>query len=99
MSYEDKVLICRDCGTDFIFSAGEQAFYAEKGLANEPTHCRDCRRRRKQQRDGGQGMERQMYETFCSACGAPTQVPYKPAGRKPIYCRECLAANRRMSFR
>ncbi|HHW44720.1 MAG: zinc-ribbon domain containing protein [Thermoanaerobacteraceae bacterium] len=99
MSYEDKVLTCRDCGAEFIFSAGEQAFYAEKGLTNEPTRCRDCRRQRKQQRNGFQGAERQMYDAFCSACGAPTQVPFKPTGRKPIYCRECMASNRRMSYR
>lgn len=90
--YQDKVLTCRECGAEFIFSAGEQAFYAEKGLVNEPARCRDCRRRRKQQ-------ERQMYETFCASCGAPTQVPFRPTGRRPIYCRECLATARRMSYR
>ncbi|WP_027355380.1 zinc-ribbon domain containing protein [Desulfofundulus thermocisternus] len=100
MSYEDKVLTCRDCGADFVFTAGEQAFYAEKGLLNEPTRCRDCRRRRKQHNNAGAaGMDRQMYDTFCSSCGAPTQVPFKPTGRKPIYCRECMAVNRRASFR
>ena len=35
--YEDKTLVCKDCGKEFIFSAGEQAFYAEKGFQNEPT--------------------------------------------------------------
>ncbi|MGB9802927.1 zinc-ribbon domain containing protein [Desulfofundulus sp.] len=100
MSYEDKVLTCRDCGADFIFTAGEQAFYAEKGLMNEPTRCRDCRRQRKQRNSGNfGGAEQQMYDTFCSACGAPTRVPFKPTGRKPIYCRECMASNRRASFR
>ena len=28
--YEDKTLICKDCGNEFVFSAGEQEFYAEK---------------------------------------------------------------------
>jgi len=97
MSYEDKLLTCRECGAEFVFSAGEQAFYAEKGLVNEPTRCRDCRRRRKE-RDGG-NQDRQMYDAVCSTCGAPTRVPFKPTGRKPIYCRECMATNRRMSFR
>ena len=35
--YEDKTLICRDCGAEFVFTAGEQAFYAEKGFQNEPS--------------------------------------------------------------
>ena len=30
--YEDKTLVCKDCGNEFVFTAGEQAFYAEKGF-------------------------------------------------------------------
>lgn len=47
----DKVLNCKDCGTEFIFSEGEQAFYKEKGFENEPQRCPDCRRAKKQQRN------------------------------------------------
>ena len=39
MSYADKTITCRDCGTDFVFTAGEQEFYAQKGFTNEPTRC------------------------------------------------------------
>ena len=45
--YEDKTLICRDCGAEFVFTAGEQAFYAEKGFQNEPSRCKACRDARK----------------------------------------------------
>jgi CxxC-x17-CxxC domain-containing protein len=55
MSYEDKVLTCQDCGTQFVFSANEQAFYAERGFANEPKRCGPCRQNRKSQRGGGGG--------------------------------------------
>ena len=41
-------LICKDCGSEFVFSAGEQAFYAEKGFENKPVRCANCRRARKQ---------------------------------------------------
>lgn len=41
--YEDKVLKCRDCGEEFVFTAGEQEFYAEKGFQNEPQRCKSCR--------------------------------------------------------
>ena len=34
--FEDEKLICEDCGKEFVFSAGEQEFYAEKGLVNKP---------------------------------------------------------------
>lgn len=48
--YTDITLVCKDCGAEFVFTAGEQAFYAEKGFDNQPVRCPDCRKARKQQR-------------------------------------------------
>ncbi|MDO4535361.1 MAG: zinc-ribbon domain-containing protein [Clostridium perfringens] len=45
----DKTIVCKDCGKDFVFTEGEQAFYKEKGFDNDPVRCPDCRRARKQQ--------------------------------------------------
>ena len=45
--YEDKTLVCKDCGNEFVFTAGEQEFYAEKGFQNEPQRCKECRDARK----------------------------------------------------
>ena len=39
----DKTLVCQDCGKEFIFTEGEQAFYKEKGFDNEPKRCVECR--------------------------------------------------------
>jgi DNA-directed RNA polymerase subunit RPC12/RpoP len=50
MEYKDKTLVCKDCGKDFVFTSGEQAFYAEKGFQNEPVRCPDCRKARKASR-------------------------------------------------
>jgi len=47
----DKVLTCKDCNAEFVFTESEQAFYKEKGFDNEPQRCPDCRRARKQQRN------------------------------------------------
>ncbi len=47
----DKTLICKDCNAEFIFTEGEQAFYAEKGFENEPVRCPECRKARKQRRN------------------------------------------------
>lgn len=44
--YKDMELICRNCGEKFIFTAGEQEFYADKGFLHEPTRCPRCRSRR-----------------------------------------------------
>ncbi len=54
----DKTIVCKDCGKEFVFTEGEQAFYKEKGFENEPTRCPDCRRARKQQRRQHDGMGR-----------------------------------------
>lgn len=48
--YTDITLTCKDCGNEFVFTAGEQAFYAEKGFTNQPVRCPACRKARKQQR-------------------------------------------------
>ena len=47
----DKTLVCRDCGSEFVFSVGEQEFYKEKGFDNEPVRCVECRRARKAQQN------------------------------------------------
>lgn len=46
----DKTLTCKDCGAEFVFTEGEQQFYAEKGFTNEPQRCSECRKARKAQR-------------------------------------------------
>jgi predicted N-acetyltransferase YhbS len=50
MEYTDKTLVCKDCGAEFVFTAGEQSFYAEKGFENEPTRCKECRAAKKNAR-------------------------------------------------
>ncbi len=41
MPYEDKTIVCTDCGQEFVHSAEDQARYAERGFTNEPKRCRD----------------------------------------------------------
>lgn len=88
--YNDKTLICRDCGNEFVFTAGEQEFYAEKGFTNEPTRCKDCRNARKAARNGGDRGQRQMYDAVCAECGRPCKVPFEPRGDRPVYCSDCF---------
>ena len=52
MAISDKDLTCRDCGVGFVFTVGEQEFFASKGFANESGRCPACRgARRSQQGD------------------------------------------------
>lgn len=85
--YEDKQLTCKDCGATFIFTAGEQEFYAEKGFVNEPQRCKECRSKRKANQRG----EREIYTTVCSACGGEARVPFKPREDREVLCSECFA--------
>ena len=93
--YADKTLVCRDCGQEFIFTAGEQEFYAEKGFENEPSRCKDCRMNRKAQRNSyGEGGARQMFKAVCADCGTECEVPFEPTEGRPVYCRDCFMARR-----
>ena len=110
MSFVDKTMTCRDCGEDFVFTVGEQEFYAEKGFTNEPTRCPACRRANKARRNstgggssygngggggyGGGRAERTMHPAVCSACGKETMVPFVPRNDKPVYCSDCFQSQR-----
>jgi CxxC-x17-CxxC domain-containing protein len=88
MSYADKTLACRDCGADFVFTTGEQEFFAMKGLMNEPSRCPACRAQRRAGRFGR--APRQMTQVICSECGVPAEVPFVPRGDRPLYCGACF---------
>ena len=102
---DDRVIQCVDCGEQFLFTAGEQAFYASRGLTNAPTRCRACREARKQQRAESPAparrgersrpaQPREMHPAVCAACGAETQVPFVPVASRPVFCRDCYEAQR-----
>jgi CxxC-x17-CxxC domain-containing protein len=119
----DQRLFCRDCGTEFFFTAGEQRFYQERGLSL-PSRCSDCRSERRAQRQtevgqstadwrlaldvtitddrphhgrddtwGGNRSYR-FYTAFCDECGRETEIPFRPRGDRPVYCRDCFNARR-----
>jgi len=88
----DQEITCRDCGATFVFTAGEQEFYASKDLS-APQRCKDCRAARKDQR-----RSREMHDAVCAECKAECQVPFKPRpeaeGGKPVLCRDCFLKSR-----
>ena len=93
LNYVDKVLVCRDCSRDFVFSAGEQEFYQSRGLQHEPSRCIDCRNTRRQQ-DGAGRPGRVMHDVICSNCGKLTEVPFVPTASRPVYCQDCFQTAR-----
>ena len=52
--YKDKTIKCVDCGTEFVFTARDQAFYAEKGYTNEPKRCKECRNKKKAEKSNNE---------------------------------------------
>ncbi|MDL2293861.1 zinc-ribbon domain containing protein [Ruminococcaceae bacterium OttesenSCG-928-D13] len=85
--YEDKTLVCKDCGQEFVFTSGEQEFYASRGFENEPQRCKTCRDSRKASRGA-----REMHTAVCAQCGQEAKVPFKPREDRPVYCSECFAS-------
>jgi CxxC-x17-CxxC domain-containing protein len=94
--YTDENLNCTDCNQSFVFSAGEQEFFAQKGFTNKPNRCPDCRAARKASGGGRPGSSyssrppREMFSARCSQCGGEAKVPFQPSGDKPVYCRDCF---------
>ena len=96
MSFSDKTLTCKDCGQEFIWTAGEQEFYQSRGLMNQPGRCPSCRAARRANSGGGGYSERSMggprefHIATCSNCGQEARVPFVPRGDKPVYCSSCF---------
>jgi CxxC-x17-CxxC domain-containing protein len=102
MEFQDKSLNCVDCGTEFIWTAGEQLFFADKNFKNEPKRCKSCKAKRASRPSPGAGggggatMGRERVETTtnCSACGKETTVPFRPTQGRPVFCRECFQSRK-----
>ena len=62
MEYHDRVLKCSECSAEFVFTAGEQMFFADKGFKNEPKRCKGCKARRAE--GGGPGRQRRPADAL-----------------------------------
>ena len=93
MDFTEKTLSCADCNSDFVFTIGEQEFYAERGFQNEPKRCKECRNNRRSSRQSS-SKDREMVSVVCDDCGSKTEVPFTPVNGKPVYCKECYQLHR-----
>jgi CxxC-x17-CxxC domain-containing protein len=90
MSYADKTITCRDCGMDFVFTAGEQEFYAQKGFTNEPTRCPSCRQARK----AGGGSSRGGYSDRDSYGGGGSSRGGYSSGPREMHTAICASCGK-----
>ncbi|MGB6677393.1 MAG: zinc-ribbon domain containing protein [Terriglobales bacterium] len=98
MEFQDKMLKCVDCGTDFVFTSGEQLFFHDKQFRNEPKRCKTCKAKRVAVlgavNSGHHGFSRTETRAVCSQCGKETTVPFRPTQGRPVLCRECFQQRR-----
>ena len=91
MSFQDKTLTCRDCGNQFVFTAGEQEFYQSRGLMNEPGRCPECRAARKAQRGSEGGYSSGGGSSYGGGGGSSAGGGYGRQRREmfPAVCSNC----------
>ncbi|TSC92914.1 MAG: hypothetical protein Athens101428_780 [Candidatus Berkelbacteria bacterium Athens1014_28] len=84
-TFEDRVMPCKDCGDKFMWTAGEQKFFYDKGLQNEPKRCKKCAAIYKEQL-------REKHPLFwltCKKCRKKAEVPFEPKS-DDVLCEECF---------
>jgi hypothetical protein len=55
--FTDKEITCKDCGTPFLFTARDQAFFEQNGFT-EPKRCKPCREVKKQRQENHEPRQR-----------------------------------------
>jgi CxxC-x17-CxxC domain-containing protein len=78
--YNDKNLTCADCGQEFVFTASEQDFYAQRGFT-DPRRCPSCRASRKAARNAnGGGGAGSSYGSYGASGGYSAGGSYSSGG-------------------
>jgi CxxC-x17-CxxC domain-containing protein len=95
MEFQDRILTCVDCGAEFVWTAGEQQFFADKNFKNEPKRCKACKTKRASRPAGGSmGRHWVQPKTPGTACGTATTGPFKPTQGRPVFCKECFQSRK-----
>jgi CxxC-x17-CxxC domain-containing protein len=94
--FEDKNILCIDCGKDFTWTIGEQKFYHDKGLLNPPKRCKECKQAKNERISSiaaakAAGIKQKIeVAVHCARCKGYTTVPFYPSQGRPVYCRSCF---------
>ena len=92
MEFQDKNLNCVDCGTEFLWTAGEQLFFADKNFKNEPKRCKGCKAKRasRPRRRRRYGARARRNDDQLLGMRQGNHVPFRPDPGRPVFCRECF---------
>lgn len=94
--FQDLLLPCIDCAGNFVWTAGEQAFFRDKQLQNPPKRCKECKkaktRRLEAVESARQAGKKHRFEirADCAHCKTATTIPFYPCQGRPVYCRACF---------
>jgi len=94
MEFTNRTINCAECGDEFLFSAGEQAFFSERGFVNDPKRCPACRAKR---RIPPQRSIHPETQAICAGCGLETTVPFKPTQGRPVLCHLCFKKTKELA--
>ena len=98
--FQDRSIECVDCHDLFVWTVGEQTFFHDKGLTNEPKRCKSCKHAKNERLAAinnaqSKGIKQRIeVEVMCAQCGLQTTVPFYPSQGRPVYCRTCFLAAR-----
>lgn len=98
--FDDRNIKCVDCGESFIWTVGEQTFFHDKGLKNEPKRCKACKQAKSERLAAiaaahSSGVRQRIEVSVqCAQCGQQTTVPFFPSQGRPVFCRVCFLAAR-----
>ena len=93
---DDVTIVCIDCGSDFVWTSGEQIFFRDKNLQNPPKRCKECKHAKNERiaaiaRAQVTGIKQKIEVAVkCAKCEATTTVPFYPSQGRPVYCRSCF---------
>ena len=95
MNGTDEHRTCERCGEGFLHTAGEQRFYAARGIPDPPRRCAPCRKAQKAERRAvsprARDPKQRPFEVIptCSWCGELARVPFEVAVHRPVACEPC----------
>jgi len=101
--FQDRQIDCVDCREKFVWTVGEQVFFHDKGLKNEPKRCKSCKQAKNDRLAAISAAQttgvRQRIEVLvhCAQCGQQTTVPFYPSQGRPVYCRSCYLSSHAMT--
>jgi CxxC-x17-CxxC domain-containing protein len=98
--FQDCAIQCIDCSQDFVWTAGEQLFFHDKGLKNPPKRCKSCKQAKNERiaaiMAAQESGTKQRVEVVvqCAKCSIQTTVPFYPSQGRPVLCRACFLATK-----